>query len=168
MLSAFQSFEVSEPGAFPNAPRAEFSLLELPDRMDALMFLAGREPVFIAPQEAVTRQAVQLMTTLYHRLGDRLAATPDVRRNFLLQSLWCLFAEDLGQLEGHLYIRIVDGLIEDRRRSSGDDLDGLFSWLNRAGPRPRSSHRPFIRNAAIRTHPGGNESITVGMRSTGE
>lgn len=138
VLSAFQRFEVWEPGAFPNAPRAEFSLLELPDRMDALMFLAGREPVFIASQEAVTRHAVQLMTSLYHRLGDRLAAAPDVRRNFLLQSLWCLFAEDLGQLEGHLYTRIVDGLIEDPRRSSADDLGGLFSWLNRPGPRPQA------------------------------
>ena len=137
VLSAFKRFEVWEPGAFPNEPRAEFTLLELPDRMDALQFLAGREPVFIASQEAVTRQAVQLMTTLYHRLGDRLAAPPDVRRNFLLQSLWCMFAEDLGQLEGHLYTRIIDGLIENSQRSSVDDLGGLFTWLNRPGPRPQ-------------------------------
>ncbi len=137
VLSAFNRFEVWEPGAFPNEPRAEFTLLELPDRMDALLFLAGREPVFIASQEAVTRQAVQLMTNLYHRLGDRLAAPPDVRRNFLLQSLWCMFAEDLGQLEGHLYTRIVDGLIENSQRSSVDDLGGLFTWLNRPGPRPQ-------------------------------
>ena len=53
------------------------------------------------------------MTTSTTELGDRLAAEPDVRRNFLLQSMWCLFAEDLGQLEGHLFTRIVDGLIED-------------------------------------------------------
>ena len=78
--------------------------------------------------------------------------------------------------EGFLYTRIVDGLIEDPRRSSADDLGGLFSWLNRAGPRPqgglyadtrhvdvgqrtaensaarerrrRSSNRSLIRNAA--------------------
>ncbi len=136
VLCAFQRFEIWEPGAYPNEPRADFTLLELPDRMDALMFLADREPVFLASQEAVTREAVRLMTSLYHRLGDRHAAGPDVRQNFLLQSLWCLFAEDLGQLEGHLFTRIVDGLIENRQRSSADDLGSLFQWLNRPGPRP--------------------------------
>lgn len=136
VLCAFQSFEVWEPGAFPAEPRIDFELVDLPDRMDALLFLAEREPTFVGSQEAVTREAVRLMTNLYHRLGDRHAAPPDVRRNFLLQSMWCLFAEDLGQLEGQLYTRIVDGLIEDRRRSSADDLGQLFQWLNRPGPRP--------------------------------
>ncbi len=136
VICAFQRFEVWEPGAYPNEPRADFTLLELPDRMDSLMFLAEREPVFLASQEAVTREAVRLMTNLYHRLGDRHAAGPDVRQNFLLQSLWCMFAEDLGQLEGHLYTRIVEGLIENRQRSSADDLGGLFQWLNRPGARP--------------------------------
>jgi hypothetical protein len=136
VLCAFQRFEVWEPGAFPGEPRDEFDLVDLPDRMESLLFLAEREPAFVGSQEAVTREAVGLMTDLYHRLGDRHAAAPDIRRKFLLQSMWCLFAEDLGQLEGHLYTRIVDGLIEDRRRSSADDLGQLFHWLNRPGPRP--------------------------------
>jgi hypothetical protein len=110
--------------------------LELPDRVDALMFLAGREPVFVASQEAVTRQAVAHVTGLYRRLGDRRAAGPDTLRDFLLQSVWCMFAEDLGQLEGYLFTQIVDDLIADQRRSSADDLGQLFEWLNRPGPRP--------------------------------
>lgn len=136
VLCAFQRFEIWEPGAFPAEPRDEFDLVDLPDRMESLLFLADREPTFVGSQEAVTREAVRLMTDLYHHLGDRHAAPPDVRRNFLLQSMWCLFAEDLGQLEGHLYTRIVDGLIDDRRRSSADDLGQLFHWLNRPGRRP--------------------------------
>jgi hypothetical protein len=136
VLCAFQRFEVWEPGAYPNDPRAEFALIDLPDQMNALMFLAEREPMFVATQEAVTRQAVSLMTSLYHHLGDRHAAGPDVRRNFLLQSVWCLFAEDLGQLEGHLFTRLVDELIESPGRSSADDIGQLFAWLNREGPRP--------------------------------
>jgi hypothetical protein len=75
VLCAFRRFEVWEPGAYPTEPRAEFDLVDLPDRMDALMFLADREPVFLASQEAVTRQAVSLMTGLYHQLGDRLGFT---------------------------------------------------------------------------------------------
>ncbi len=136
VLSAFHRFEVWEPGAYPNEPRAEFELLELPDRVDALMFLAGREPVFVASQEAVTREAVRLMTDLYARLGDRRAAGPDELRDFLLQSVWCMFAEDLGQLEEHLFTQLVDDLISSPQRSSADDLGALFEWLNRPGPRP--------------------------------
>jgi hypothetical protein len=136
VLCAFRRFEVWEPGAFPNEPRAEFDLLELPDRVDALMFLAEREPVFVASQAAVTRQAVSLVTGLFRILGDRRAAGPDALRDFLLQSVWCMFAEDLGQLEGHLFSQIIDDLIANPRRSSADDLGQLFEWLNRPGERP--------------------------------
>ena len=41
VLCAFQRFEVWEPGRFPSAPRAEFSLDELPERYETLLFLAG-------------------------------------------------------------------------------------------------------------------------------
>ena len=53
-----------------------------------------------------------------------------------MQSIWCLFAEDLGQLEERIFTRLVDDLIADPRRSSADDLGGLFEWLNRPGDRP--------------------------------
>lgn len=99
VLCAFRRFEVWEPGAFPNEPRAEFELVALPDRADALMFLAGREPVFRSHQEAVTREAVSQVTRLYQTLRDRRAAGPDELRDLILQCVWCMFAEDLGQLE---------------------------------------------------------------------
>jgi hypothetical protein len=136
VLCAFRRFEVWEPGAYPAAPRAEFDLLELPEQLDALAFLAEREPVFVGTQEAVTREAVRLIVDLYAELGDRRAAGPDELRAFLLQSIWCLFAEDLGQLEEHIFTRLVDDLIANPGRSSADDLGGLFEWLNRPGDRP--------------------------------
>ena len=136
MLCAFERFEVWEPGASRASRASTFELRELPERADALMFLAGREPVFAATQAAVTREAVDLITGLYRRLGDRRAAGPDVLRDFVLQSVWCMFAEDLGQLEGRLFSRLVDGLMSNPHRSSADDLGLLFDWLNREGPRP--------------------------------
>lgn len=138
VLCAFRHFEIWEPGAFPNEPRADFDITELPDRVDALMFLRGGEPTFVDSQEAVTRDAVKLLTSLYHRLGDERRAGPDVLRNFLLQSVWCLFAEDLGLIEGHIFSRIVEQLRKDSSRSSADDLSQLFGWLNRPGPRPEA------------------------------
>ena len=76
VLCAFQRFEVWEPGAFPSEPRDEFELVDLPDRMESLLFLADREPTFVGSQEAVTREAVELITRLFHRLGERCAAFP--------------------------------------------------------------------------------------------
>jgi hypothetical protein len=57
VLCAFHTFEVWEPGAVYREPRATFELGELPDRLDTLLFLAGREPVFVGGQEEVTRYA---------------------------------------------------------------------------------------------------------------
>jgi hypothetical protein len=136
LLCAFRRFEIWEPGAFPNGPVAEFDLRELPEQQDALLFLTGGEPVFSGSQSAVTREAVSLVTALYHRLTDRRAGPLDEVRDFMLQSVWCMFAEDLRQLDGHVFTRIVDELLAHGERSSADDLGGLFDWLNREGPRP--------------------------------
>jgi hypothetical protein len=155
VLCAFQRFEVWEPGSFPNEPRAEFGLDELPDRLDSLLFLAGREPVFLSSQEGVTREAVKHVTDLYSELRERRAADSDVLRDFVLQSVWCMFAEDLGQLEGHLFTRIVDELLANPQRSSADDLGGLFRWLNTPGDRPEAGFYSETRyvNGGLFVHP---------------
>jgi hypothetical protein len=155
VLCAFRRFEVWEPGEYPNAPRAEFDIVELPERLDALLFLAGQEPVFIGTQVAVTKDAVGLITDLYAALGERRAAAPDELRDFMLQCVWCMFAEDLSQLESHLFTHIVDELIAQPGRSSADDLGGLFEWLNRDGPRPAGGLYATTRyvNGALFRHP---------------
>lgn len=136
VLCAFRTFEVWEPGAVYREPRATFTLEDLPDRLDALLFLAGREPVFVGGQEEVTRYAVDLVTQLYAQLRERRAAEPEVLRDFLLQCVWSMFAEDLQMLPGHLFTRILDDLFADPRRSSADDLGQLFRYLADPGPRP--------------------------------
>ena len=138
VICGFRRLEIWEPGRFPSEPRAEIDLVELPDRLDSLLFLAEREPLFLESQEAVTRDAVRTLTDLHIRLRDRFAADADVLVDFLLQSVWCLFAEDLGQLGDHVFTRVLDGLIEDPRRSSSDDLGQLFAYLNEPGARPTS------------------------------
>jgi hypothetical protein len=155
VLCAFRRFEVWEPGDYPNAPRAEFDLLELPERLDTLMFLAGHEPMFIGTQAAVTKDAVRLVTDLFAALGERRAAPPDELRDFALQCVWCMFAEDLGQLESYLFTHIVDELIANPQRSSADDLGQLFEWLNREGPRPAGGLYATTRyvNGALFEHP---------------
>ncbi len=136
VLCAFRRLEVWEPGRYPNAPRLVLDLIDLPDQYDALLFLAGGEPVFQGGQAALTREAVVHLVDLYERLSDRLAAGHEVLRDFLLQSVWCLFAEDLGQIPGHRFTSVLDELIASPKRSSADELGQLFQWLNTPGERP--------------------------------
>lgn len=130
VLCAFTRFEVWEPGRFPNEPRVTFDLEELPDRYTALLFLAGDEPVFTARQEAVTLDAVNKLAELFYELDARAEGEPDERRRFILQAVWCMFAEDLGQIPAHSFTRILDDLIANPQRSSADDLGRLFEYLN--------------------------------------
>ena len=136
VLCAFHRFEVWEPGAIYTEPRATFDLVELPDHLDALLFLAGRRPVFVHDQTEVTREAVALVTDVYRMLRERRAADLDVLRDFVLQSVWAMFAEDLAMLPSHLFTRVLDGLIADSARSSRDDLGQLFAYLNEPRDRP--------------------------------
>lgn len=136
VLCAFRRLEIWEPGKYPAAPRLVLDLIDLPDQYDALLFLAGGEPVFHGGQAALTREAVVHLVDLHDQLSDRRAADPDVLRDFLLQAVWCLFAEDLGQIPGHRFTRVLDELIANTQRSSADDLGQLFQWLNTPGERP--------------------------------
>jgi hypothetical protein len=134
VVCAFTRFEVWEPGRFPDAPRVQFDLEELPDRYTSLLFLAADEPVFSARQEAVTLEAVGKLAELFQRLERRGAGDPQSRRRFLLQAVWCMFAEDLGQIPGQAFTRIVEDLIATPRRSSADDLGRLFEYLDDPSP----------------------------------
>ena len=132
MLCAFQRFEVWEPGRFPSAPRADFTLDELPENYEKLLFLAGtdEEPLFGASYKELTTEAAKVVAELYQALLERKAAAPETLRSFVLQIVWCLFAEDLGMIEGHPVQRIIEDLIRHPERSSYVELGALFDVLN--------------------------------------
>ncbi|HKI86228.1 MAG TPA: DNA methyltransferase [Thermoanaerobaculia bacterium] len=134
VLCAFKCFEVWEPGRFPKAPRVKFDLDELPDRYTSLLFLTGGEPVFNARQEGVTLEAVGKLADLFKQIEQRGEGDPQSRRRFILQTVWCMFAEDLGQIPGQGFTRVVDDLIANPRRSSADDLGRLFEYLDDPSP----------------------------------
>jgi hypothetical protein len=136
VLSAFEKFQVYEPPATWDRLLAEFDVDGLPDRFEALDFLRRNEPRFAEDAAELTRKAVALVTDVHGRLGDRGAESVDTLRHFTLQSVWCAFAEDLGMIPEHRFSRLVEGLLDDPKRSSADDLGQLFEWLNRPGPRP--------------------------------
>jgi hypothetical protein len=132
VLCAFQRFEIWEPGRFPSTPRASLALDELPQEYEKLQFLAGldQEPLFGASYKALTTEAAKVVAELYRTLLERKAAAPETLRFFALQVVWCLFAEDLGMIEGHPFQRIVEDLIRHPDRSSFVELGALFDILN--------------------------------------
>ena len=83
------------------------SLEELSDQYEALDFLAGRDPLFTGAHRRLTTEAAKAIALLNESLTDRQGADPATVRRFLLQVVWCMFAESLGLLEGHPVERIV-------------------------------------------------------------
>jgi hypothetical protein len=174
VLCAFHRFEVWEPGAVYGEPRTVVDLVDLPDNLDVLNFLAGRHPVFEGGGAELTRDAVVLVTDLYQRLRDRQAADLDVLRDFVLQCIWAMFAEDLHMLPSHVFTRVVRELAEDPSRSSADDLGRLFEILATKGPRPEHGlyeGTPYA-NGSLVTRPArvhlDTEELELLARAAGE
>lgn len=131
----FHEFEIWEPGRFPTEARVRFPLSELPDRYDALLFLQSEtsEPVFSEHRRALTTEAAKHIADLYTSLADRAAAPIDEIQRFTMQLVWCLFAEDLGMLDGYPLQSTVDALLKDPNADSARDIGYLFSLLNQKG-----------------------------------
>ena len=149
--------------SIPNAPRSELDLIDLPDQYDALLFLAGREPVFAGGQAQLTRDAVaHLVDALPVALGERRAAEPGraarlpppvrlvpVRRGPRTDSRASL----------HAHRRRPASTIP--RRSSADDLGQLFDVAQHPGgdarARPLRRH-PVRQRRAVRDSPPASTS----------
>jgi hypothetical protein len=131
VLCAFQRFEIWEPGRFPDAPRARFDLAALSERYEVLQFLSGpaREPDFSEHHKALTERAANTMAMLYKSLAHRGAAPTDELQRFVMQSVWTLFAEDLGMLDGYPLRHFIGRLQADPSRISAAELGLLYFVL---------------------------------------
>jgi len=135
VLCNFASFEVWEPGRFPKSPRATFTLEELPQRYEALLFLSGPalQPTFLQHHRELTTAAAAVIAEVFQSLIDRSAAPPDEITRFTLQTVWTLFAEDLDLLVGSPMQQTIDRLRKDPSRSSAAEIGFLFRVLNQKG-----------------------------------
>ncbi|MGH3473403.1 MAG: DNA methyltransferase [Aeromicrobium sp.] len=140
VICSFQKFEIWQPGDFPKNPRALVDLVDLPERYDVLNFLAGPnvEPSFVLHDRAMTKDAAEKVALMYESLVDRVAAPPQQIQRFVMQSVWCMFAEDLKMLVDWPFETIVDQLIKDPTRNSAEALGFLFRVLNQKGKHNRT------------------------------
>lgn len=138
ILCNFKEFEIWEPGRFPKSPRTTFTLEELPSRYEALMFLAGADqrPNFAELHKELTAQAAEQIGDVYRLLIERNAAPPDEIIRFIMQSVWTMFAEELGLLEGSPFQKTVEQLLKNPE-DSAQKLGFLFKVLNQKGDQHR-------------------------------
>lgn len=142
VLCSFRRFEVWEPGRFPAAPRDTFTLEELASRVEALLFLAGRTPVYGGPGAAVTAAAAKHMVDLYFQLHDRDAAPDSELRRYIIQTVWTLFAEDLGLIPERVFYTLIQELHQDPRRVPAVEITDLFRRFNIPDKGRRNRGRP--------------------------
>ncbi len=174
ILCSIEKFEIWEPGKYPNAPVDSFTLAELPDRLDALLFLAGRKPVYGGPGAAVTRDAAEHMVKLFFQLVDREAASTDELHRFVMQTVWVLFAEDLGLLQERPIEALIQSLLQDGSRSTLVEFTDLFRRLNTQDDVTRNRSRPtpvpyvngelFAEPAAVHLELGELEHLLAACR----
>ncbi|WP_248583034.1 DNA methyltransferase [Nocardioides sp. InS609-2] len=138
VICNFREFEIWEPGRFPTRAVTTFSLSDLPDRYDALAFLSGPtvEPNFTEHYRELTKEAAKTVAETYQALVGRAAAPGPVLQRFILQSVWCMFAEDLGMLDGFPFQSTLNELRREPDRSAAE-LGLLFRVLNQKGDHNR-------------------------------
>lgn len=138
ILCNFKEFEIWEPGRFPKSPRANFTLEELPSRYEALMFLAGidQRPNFAELHKELTTRAADQVGDVYRSLIERSAAPPDEIIRFIMQSVWTMFAEELGLLDGSPFKNTIAQLLKTPE-DSAQKLGFLFTVLNQKSDQHR-------------------------------
>ena len=132
VLCNFDEFWVFDFETQMDAPVDRLNLTDLPQRWGPLAFLFAKPetPVFQFDHEQVTRAAADLLATLYNHLTGR-GIDAALAQRFVLQSLMCLFAEDIGLLEKYFFARLLDDCSTPEK--SFDLIGALFVEMNTPG-----------------------------------
>ncbi|MBC7834879.1 MAG: class I SAM-dependent DNA methyltransferase [Phycisphaerales bacterium] len=166
VLCNFDEFRIYDFDQDIHQPQDTITLDELPDRYGPLNFLwPTNEPVqFKINREKATRQAADLLAKVYRTLLQRKAASPAHCQRFILQTLVCLFAEDIELLPKYFFTQLLKECVDPPK--AFDLLDGLFRAMNAHGGAPGGRFKPvpffngglFSQSAAIELDPA-NELV---------
>lgn len=129
LLSDFQTFELYDLDTNPDEPIA-LSLRELPDRVRDFGFIVGQEKRVFRDQDPVNVRASEMMGALHDALAESGYVGHQLEQ-FLVRTLFCLFADDTGIFQplGAFEDFVKLGTREDGR-DVGSRLMELFQTLN--------------------------------------
>ena len=160
----------------------EFTVAEVVDHVDELMFLAGRDTVTKAEEQDASIQAAKLMAQMFTALVGEEAdvpvgdAAPEEAEEedyatqqasiLLTRLLFLLYGDDAGLWEADLFHRWVES--DTSADSLGPQLDGLFRVLNTPAQRRRGvpvelSKFPYV-NGGIFDSTGSAGFLTTEFR----
>ncbi len=133
ILCNFDEFWVYDFESQMDSPVDKLALADLPERFGPLGFLFRNpeRPVFGNDHVAVTREAADLLAACFQKLIRRPAVERETARQFILQMLVALFAEDIGLLDEYTVVRLLEDCHSPQ--DSYDLLGGLFVEMNTPG-----------------------------------
>ncbi len=127
LLSDFQSFELYD---LEEGDALSITLVDLPKHVEKFGFILGVQKRAFKDQDPVNIKASELVGKLHDALEDAGYTGHDLEQ-FLVRTVFCLFADDTGIFEPR---DIFLDLLETRTRDDGSDLGGwlaqLFQVLN--------------------------------------
>ncbi|CAA7619076.1 DNA methyltransferase [Magnetospirillum sp. SS-4] len=127
LLSDFQTFELYD---LEEGDELFFALADLPRHVEKFGFILGVQKRSFKDQDPVNIAASELVGKLHDALEDAGYTGHDLEQ-FLVRTVFCLFADDTGIFEPR---DIFLDLLENRTREDGSDMGGwlaqLFQVLN--------------------------------------
>lgn len=126
----FEEFRIYDFDQDITQPQDTLTLDELPTRSGPLDFLwPTNEPArFKIDREKVTREAADVLATVYRSLAGKRHIGKVTAQRFALQSLVCLFSEDIGLLPKHFFTDLLNECVDPPK--AFDLFDGLFRAMN--------------------------------------
>ncbi len=122
LLSDFQSFELYD---LEEDDALSITIADLPKHVEKFGFILGVQKRSFKDQDPVNIQASELVDKLHDALED-VGYTGHDLEQFLVRTVFCLFADDTGIFEPR---DIFLDLLENRTREDGSDLGGWLSQL---------------------------------------
>jgi hypothetical protein len=107
-----------------------FKLSEIDKKFNSFSFLFSSSSFLVEEQEAVSKNATQIMGKLYKSLSNRLSKKrQDEVDTFILQCVFSMFAEDIGFLPYGIFTNLVNK-VKEGEYNSADLLTQLFKMMD--------------------------------------
>lgn len=143
LVTNFEDFRLDRLGDDEESWTVEFTIDELPDRLEQLLFFAGVETLTKREQENASIEAAKLMANLFNTLageetdegvGEDAPINPEDEDDttelasiLMTRLLFLMYGDDAGLWEQDLFYRWVESV---NSKNIGPALDGLFEVLN--------------------------------------
>lgn len=143
LVTNFENFRLDRLGDDEESWTVDFSIDEITDYLEQLLFFAGVETLTKREQEAASIEAAKLMATLFNTLageetdegvGEEAPVNPEDEDDttelasiLMTRLLFLMYGDDAGLWEQDLFYRWVESV---NSKNIGPALDGLFQVLN--------------------------------------